>query len=279
MHKLVKKPKAASDLADGFMEKARSKNANQTEPLADPKEALPDPAQEFVKSLASLPSTYDPGATKKKRPRKKVSRRPAAANGDGVSPYMDVITVNSSQFPSVLKDQSSDHAKLLVEPVAVPNLEHTGVLPATKARDAPLFYPNGAKNCNLRDTIKESLRTSVSSGLLHPSMKGTKAGWEDNFSRLDRTGSMSVSMISNQPSQLKKSQMGSVNNNSTSSLSRMSKKSTSKSKRGASGLEPVERLPLHGVNARRSTESEMKTKELIAQLRGNSEKMSHLVAR
>ena len=29
-----------------------------------------------------------------------------------------------------------------------------------------------------------TFRTSVSSGLLHPSMKGTKAGWEDNFSRL-----------------------------------------------------------------------------------------------
>ena len=145
---------------------------------------------------------------------------------------MDVITVNSSQFPSVLKDQSS-HAKLLIEPIAVANLEHTGVLPATKTRDTPLFYPNGAKNCNLRDTIKESLRTSVSSGVLHPSMKGSKAGWDDNFSRLDRTGSLSVSVVSNKQPHIK-SQMsiGEGHNRSISSLTRSSKRNSKKSKRG-----------------------------------------------
>jgi hypothetical protein len=52
MHKLVKKPKSATALADGFFAHARSKGSNQE---IEPAEKPRDLAQEFVKSLASLP--------------------------------------------------------------------------------------------------------------------------------------------------------------------------------------------------------------------------------
>lgn len=54
------------------------------------------------------------------------------------------------------------HTRLLVEPIAVPNLSHTGVdlsLKKPKERKQPvLFYPNGRKNMAIRDTIHNKVR-------------------------------------------------------------------------------------------------------------------------
>lgn len=78
------------------------------------------------------------------------------------APYLDVFTISSAQFPTAIdggKNQES-HSRLLVEPVTVPNLDHTGIGPNLKKRESPLFYPNGSRNCNLRDTIRTSLRES-----------------------------------------------------------------------------------------------------------------------
>lgn len=71
-------------------------------------------------------------------------------------------------------------SRLLVEPVTVPNLEHTGVAPNFVAKEAPLFYPNGLRNCNLRETIRVSLRTAdpesgEPAGIRSPSRSPTRA--------------------------------------------------------------------------------------------------------
>ena len=44
-------------------------------------------------------------------------------------PYLDVMTVSSAQYPTAFARQQhfESHKLLLVEPVSVPNLEHTGV--------------------------------------------------------------------------------------------------------------------------------------------------------
>lgn len=46
-----------------------------------------------------------------------------------------------------------------MEPIAVPNLDHTGLtMHAEKKKQVPLFYPTGKKNCNFRDTIRGRVR-------------------------------------------------------------------------------------------------------------------------
>jgi len=51
-----------------------------------------------------------------------------------------------------------EHTRLLMEPIAVPNLDHTGVPVRGTQKKVPLFYPTGKKNCNFRDTIRGRVR-------------------------------------------------------------------------------------------------------------------------
>ncbi|OQR96381.1 hypothetical protein THRCLA_22001 [Thraustotheca clavata] len=74
------------------------------------------------------------------------------------SPYLDVMTVQSRRYISNIPED--DHAKLLVEPIHIPDLNHTGIrLDAVKV---PLFYPNGSKNVHFRQVIQESLAVQES---------------------------------------------------------------------------------------------------------------------
>ncbi len=50
------------------------------------------------------------------------------------------------------------HSLLLVEPVAVPKIDHTGVNLSLFSDTTPLYYPNGAKRVNIRETIAATLR-------------------------------------------------------------------------------------------------------------------------
>lgn len=116
------------------------------------------------------------------RMREALSRRPPPPVVNGVAPYLDVMTISSAQFPTTIdgaypgratcnwyavadvtcvaggKNQE-EHTRLLMEPIAVPNLDHTGLtMNAQKKKQVPLFYPTGKKNCNFRDTIRGRVR-------------------------------------------------------------------------------------------------------------------------
>ncbi|RQM31128.1 hypothetical protein B5M09_009909 [Aphanomyces astaci] len=80
------------------------------------------------------------------------------------APYLDVLTVQSRQYIShqfERDDVDNDHTKLLVEPIHIPDLKHTGIaVPLNTlghSASAPLFYPNGTKNVHLRQVIQDSL--------------------------------------------------------------------------------------------------------------------------
>ena len=96
-----------------------------------------------------------------------LSLRPPPETGEHAVPYLDVMTINSAEQTKEVYGDSPNpnfgaHTTLLVEPVSVPNLEHTGVVPRLIAKPRnPLFYPNGAKNINLRDNIRKTLRTTI----------------------------------------------------------------------------------------------------------------------
>lgn len=53
--------------------------------------------------------------------------------------------------------QGQSHCLLLVEPVLLPDLGHTGVTRESIPGDRPFFYPNGVKNSGLGTTIRNTL--------------------------------------------------------------------------------------------------------------------------
>ncbi|CAM9448639.1 unnamed protein product, partial [Ectocarpus sp. 13 AM-2016] len=77
-------------------------------------------------------------------------------------PYMDVQTVKTNlTVDQAAKLEGQSHCFLLVEPVLLPNLGHTGVVRETLPGDRPLFYPNGFKNCTLGSTVRNALYQST----------------------------------------------------------------------------------------------------------------------
>ena len=76
--------------------------------------------------------------------------------------------------------EAEDHTRLLVEPVAVPEMGHTGVKPnvttASTTGERPLFYPNGSRNLNLRASIRKSLRAPAESYVPLPSAAASTRG-------------------------------------------------------------------------------------------------------
>ena len=95
-------------------------------------------------------------------------------NGPGIVPYLDVMTVNSSQFPTAYSCKSflslnrqltcleanlfEEHTRLLMEPISIPNLEHTGIETSLVNQRADLFYKNGGKKYNIRASIRSNLK-------------------------------------------------------------------------------------------------------------------------
>lgn len=79
------------------------------------------------------------------------------------------MTVNTAQFPKSLDgDMFGTHTRLLIEPITIPDLKHTGVnmrpLPTKLNRHRakePLFYPNGGKKVHLRADIQDSLKQPI----------------------------------------------------------------------------------------------------------------------
>lgn len=94
--------------------------------------------------------------------------------------------------------QGQSHGLLLVEPVLVPDLGHTGVERATRPRDRPFFYPNGAKDYGLGARIRRALYgsdSSCSSGQWDPAQQyeASLASYERGDKAYDRlwdTGSL-----------------------------------------------------------------------------------------
>ena len=93
-----------------------------------------------------------------------ISRRLAPSTGEGTIPYMDVMTVSTGEQPISRHVQESygSYNRLLVEPVSIPQLQHTGLktdLIKNKAEESTLlFYPNGAKKIGFRDMIRVKLQ-------------------------------------------------------------------------------------------------------------------------
>lgn len=111
-------------------------------------------------------------AFEKTKVKDSMSRRLAPTSGVGARPYMDVMTISSSAEPisrSEVGNMLGAHTKLLVEPVSVPKLTHTGV--KTQLTDhleedvGSYFYPNGMKKLAFRDTIRQKLKEYVSDGM------------------------------------------------------------------------------------------------------------------
>ena len=79
---------------------------------------------------------------------------------------MDVMTLSSCTQTTATEACRAPHTRLLVEPVQVPDLRHTGLGVRAKARPPALFYPDGGKNATMRKKIAESLRSATSARLL-----------------------------------------------------------------------------------------------------------------
>lgn len=93
---------------------------------------------------------------------------PASAAGSGVAPYLDAMHIRSSSMGAM------SHGELLVEPISVPSLQHTGIRTTLEKleneinnaaqhgggglEERPLFYPDGRKKKNLRVQVREALR-------------------------------------------------------------------------------------------------------------------------
>lgn len=160
-----------------------------------------------------------------------------------VIPYLDVMTVQSRQFVPHGQAHPKHESDLLVEPVHVPDLKHTGVDFGLHPSKHPLFYPNGHKTTTIRDVIQKSLTQSVSTGNLNdwdygsPSSPSSSGGYrrskgkKKNFAERD-------------------SILGTPNRVSTSTKKRNN-------------------------IAARSTDS--KTKALLSEIRSNSNKITGLV--
>ncbi len=114
-------------------------------------------------SLAGLISS---GSMVLRQEREASCWRPPEVTGNGAVPYLDVMTVNTAQFPKSLDGEMfGTHTRLLIEPISIPNLKHTGVdmrpLPTKLNRHRtkdPLFYPDGGKKVHLRMNIQDSLK-------------------------------------------------------------------------------------------------------------------------
>ena len=71
--------------------------------------------------------------------------------GDYSKPYLDKISVTKHQPPI----GRNSWKQLLIQPISVPNLEHTGIQSAFEEKKEPLMKPDGSVNYAMRSTIKQ----------------------------------------------------------------------------------------------------------------------------
>lgn len=81
----------------------------------------------------------------------KLSRR------DDSKPYLDKISV-SKHIPAIGKNTWKN---LLIQPISIPNLDHTGIKSAFEPPQEPFMKPDGSVNNAMRSTIKKQY-TSLS---------------------------------------------------------------------------------------------------------------------
>ena len=121
-----------------------------------------------------------------------MSRRTEPPTGNGVMPYLDIMTVNSTQYPLASDgDGFGNHTKLLIEPISFPSLRHTGVNSDLLDRVAEenelpkMFYPNGSRKKTLRDSIRGLLKEQP--------LYGTRSMGDLSLDNLDQTSKHSLS--------------------------------------------------------------------------------------
>ena len=203
--------------------------------------------------------------------------RPPIPTGDGAVPYLDIMVVNSAQYPFIghhttNPDDYGTHTRLLIEPISIPSLKHTGVtlrpLPTELNRQrakVPLFYPDGGKSVQLRHNIRNTLKNPIN-------MRGMNGAVDlDSMEHWNRDGGSRVLATPD-----------SVNNksssNSTKRRLRKSKKngsgSGSKSKRREGG--PMSSVRSSRAGAKQRT---AETRDVLNGLHGTLERMDSLTGR
>ena len=197
------------------------------------------------------------------------------------------MTVNTAQFPKSLDgDMFGTHTRLLIEPISIPNLKHTGVnmrpLPTKLNRHRtkePLFYPNGGKKVHLRTDIQDSLRQPIniqSGQLSSTSIIGLDEmeQWNmDGGSRLLDTNSSSNMTASNRGSRRKSRGVRKGSGRSKATVSTRAKKQikAASSRRG----------PLASVRSSRpgARKRAAETRAVLESLHGTLSKMDRAVCK
>jgi len=195
--------------------------------------------------------------------------RPPSPTGDGAVPYLDIMVVNSAQYPFLGKHSldSNDfgtHTRLLIEPISIPSLKHTGInlrpLPTELNRQrakVPLFYPDGGKSVQLRHNIRDTLKNPIN-------LRGSGASSAldlESMEHWNRDGGSRVLATD------------------SSSMKRRTKKMASKRKGNAKSRRsggPLSSVRSSRAGARQRT---AETREVLSMLHGTLEKMDQTVGR
>ena len=75
------------------------------------------------------------------------------------TPYLDVVAISSNHLSAGSKQSKrSDHSKLLIEPIDIPGLQHTGLKTTLTGGKSPtLFYANGRKTACFQENVRSYL--------------------------------------------------------------------------------------------------------------------------
>lgn len=201
------------------------------------------------------------------------------------APYLDVLTVHSRRLLSKSRAEiaakeralrpdaraSGDDlealaasVRLLLEPVPLPDLGHTGLSPVvaatakpSQAEDVLLFYPTGAKNANMREFVRETLDK-------HQLLRGAA-------STADLQDMEAPSSSSSPPL---------AASASTPAIVSATAKATAKRKKSKPAA--VARSPVKAAmspSARLDRELTRQARDVLAALRANSSKINELIAK
>ena len=216
------------------------------------------------------------------RPRQTVKRvneslRAPPPSGNGSTPYLDVMTINTTKFPDRVEACRDSHTRLLVEPVPIPDLKHTGVETGLVAKDHALFYPNGGKNASLRQTISASMRKCVDTAELQRTVK--EPGWIDPYSS---TGHVSLVLNSSTRGRANTTKRTSVKTTTQSALSRKPHnkpqfmETFDRNSTGQGGNKNTVSVRISGVQTP-NRRLDVHTKGILTSLRSNSDQLERLL--
>lgn len=208
--------------------------------------------------------------------------RPPSPTGNGAVPYLDIMVVNSAQYPKTFDgDDYGTHTRLLIEPISIPSLKHTGInlrpLPTELHRQrakVPLFYPDGGKSVQLRHNIRDTLKNPVN-------VRGSGARGAvdlDSMEHWNKDGGSRVLVTDDSTLN-----HGGIASSSSSTMKRRMKKSSSNKKKGSSGSRDAVRRggPASSVSSSRAgaRKRTAETREVLHLLHGTLEKMDTVTGR